>query len=530
MYLVAALYRFAPLDKLSNLRAELLELCAASEVKGTLLLAEEGINGTIAGSEPGVRRVLDRLSEDPRLADMNLKESWSERLPFREMKVRIKQEIVTIAVPGLNPREKAGTYVQPDDWNALVRDPDVVLVDARNAYESDIGSFKGAVLTKTSGFREFPAWLRDQSGIPKDQKVAMFCTGGVRCEKATAHLLAEGYAEVFHLKGGILKYLEQIPVEQSLWEGDCFVFDERVSVDHNLAPGDHVMCPACGRAVDAVGRAQESYIEGVSCPGCVGETTEDQKARFAERQRQVELAEARGDLHLGAVFPPPKPPVADQTGPILYSFRRCPYAIRARMALATSAQVCRLREVVLRDKPPSLVEISPKATVPVLQLPDGTVIEESLEIMQWALDQGDPEGWLQPETGSMEEVLDLIGANDGDFKAHLDRYKYATRFDGVDPLEHRQAAEVFLARLNQQLESRTFLFGARPCLADMAIAPFIRQFASADREWFDSTPYPNLQTWLKAFLASKVFTQCMKKHKQWHSGDRPILFPPQQET
>ena len=529
MYLVAALYRFATLDKLNSLQAELSDLCKAGGVKGTLLLAEEGINGTIAGTEDGLRPVLKRLLDDPRLAGLSLKESWSPVLPFREMKVRIKKEIVTMGQPDVDPRQQVGTYVKPKDWNALISDPDVVLIDTRNTYESDIGTFRGAVLPETQGFRDFPAWIRDEAELPKTQKVAMFCTGGIRCEKATSHLLAEGYSEVFHLEGGILRYLEEVPKKESLWEGDCFVFDERVSVDHDLAPGDHVMCPACGRAVDRQGRADSAYVEGVSCPGCIHETNAQQKARFAERQRQVDLAEERGELHLGAQFPPPVQSHAVHEGPILYSFRRCPYAIRARMALAVSGQICRLREVVLRDKPPSLVEISPKATVPVLLLPDGTVLEESVEIMLWALEQNDPEGWLSTEIATREELLNLIGANDGDFKEHLDRYKYAPRFEGADPIEHRTAAEVFLGRLDALLADRPYLFGDKPSLADVAIAPFIRQFANTDRPWFNSTPYANLQAWLNNFLESEDFLQSMKKYKQWHTGDRPLLFPPQQD-
>ena len=356
----------------------------------------------------------------------------------------------------------------------------------------------------------------------------MFCTGGIRCEKATAHLLAEGYEEVFHLEGGILRYLEEIPREESLWEGDCFVFDQRVSVDHDLKPGDHVMCAACGRAVDAAGRADSRYREGVSCAGCHHETTEVQKARFAERQRQFELAESRGEVHMGAHYakpskPPPKASL--ESHPILYSFRRCPYAMRARMALAASGMTVRLREVVLRDKPPSLLEFSPKATVPVLVLKTGEVLEESLDIMQWALTQSDPEGWMRPESGDVPTMLSLIDQNDNEFKTHLDRYKYSTRYEDADPLVHRSEAEKFIQRLEEQLADQSFLFGSTISLADVAIAPFIRQFANADSQWFQSTSYGRTKDWLDTFVQSDRFRACMVKHKQWRAGDSPIAFP-----
>jgi UPF0176 protein len=526
MYSIASFYHFTPMDKLNSLQAALRDLCETAQVKGTMLLAKEGINGTIAGTEEGLSTVLTWLQDDPRLNGMRLKKASAESPPFRQMKVRIKKEIVTMGVDGVDPLQQVGTYVKPKDWNALISDPDVILLDARNTYESDIGSFKGAVLPKINGFRDFPEWIDTQGKLPTNQKIAMFCTGGIRCEKATAYCLAEGYKDVFHLDGGILKYLEEIPQEESLWEGDCFVFDDRVSVDHNLAPGDHVMCAACGRAVDAEGRSQVAFKEGVSCIGCFEETSPSQKARFAERQRQVDLAMARGELHMGAHYPESHPkPNPKHDGPVLYSFRRCPYAIRARIALDVAGQTVRLREVVLRNKPPCLVEFSPKATVPVLVLPDGTVIDESLEIMNWALSQADPHNWTDPQSNNLKTMRSLVAKNDGPFKNHLDRYKYSTRFEDEDPLIHRQAAEEFLEELESILRKSKFLSGSKFGYADAAIAPFIRQFASADREWFDQCERPHLLAWLNDFLADDRFRRCMKKYKQWYSGDSPTLFP-----
>jgi UPF0176 protein len=528
MYTIASLYHFTRLNKLNSLQAALRELCESAGVKGTLLLAEEGINGTISGPEKGLNQVVEWLQKDPRLAGMRLKKAFAEAPPFRELKVRIKTEIVTMGVPEMDPTQQVGTHVKPKDWNALISDPEVVLVDARNTYESDIGTFKGAVLPNIKGFREFPGWVDTHGRLPKDQKIAMFCTGGIRCEKATAYYLAEGYQEVFHLDGGILKYLEEIPEQDSLWEGDCFVFDNRVSVDHKLQPGDHTMCPACGRAVDRLGRAHVRFEEGVSCRGCFEETTPEQKARFAERQRQVELAEVRGEKHIGAVFSEPKvhnsQPVV---GPILYSFRRCPYAIRARLALVEAGVQVRLREVVLRNKPPCLLELSPKATVPVLVLENGTVIDESLEIMDWASTQSNSNEWFSPGMTDPTRVKALIDRNDGYFKHHLDRYKYSTHYENENPLEHRQAAEVYLNELEALLSHAPFLFGDRFSYADAAIAPFVRQFASTDRDWFNQRNSPHLLAWLERFLASDSFLLCMKKYKQWYSGNRPVFFPEQ---
>jgi len=310
-YLTAALYKFVALPDFVALRPPLLALCEASQVKGTLLLASEGINGTIAGPEAGVRAVLAWLRADPRLAALEHKEAWADSPPFLRMKVRLKKEIVTLGVPGVSPTLMAGEYVKPQDWNALISDPDVVLVDTRNDYEVDIGTFRGAIDPRIKTFAELPAWVAAQEGEggalktegAKKPKVAMFCTGGIRCEKSTALMRMHGYEDVYHLEGGILKYLETVPPEQSLWDGECFVFDERVSVGHGLKPGPYELCRSCRYPVGDAERASPKYVLGVSCPHCHDITTDAQKQGFAERQRQVELARRRGEAHVGAHMP-----------------------------------------------------------------------------------------------------------------------------------------------------------------------------------------------------------------------------------
>ncbi len=303
---IAALYKFVDLPDFESLKAPLQAYCEQQQIKGTLLLAREGINGTIAGPKEGIDAVLTYLRSDPRLADLEHKESWSdEREPFHRMRVRLKKEIVTMGQPNVNTHN-TGTYVPPEAWNALISDPDVVLVDTRNDYEVDIGTFKGAVNPNTVTFREFPAWVQDQSkagGVldkQRTRKVAMFCTGGIRCEKSTAYMKSQGFDEVYHLQGGILKYLETIPPEQSLWEGECFVFDERVSVGHGLQPGPYIQCRACRHPLSDEDRASPQYIRGESCPHCWDSKTEEQRERFRERQRQVDLAAARHEGHIGA--------------------------------------------------------------------------------------------------------------------------------------------------------------------------------------------------------------------------------------
>jgi UPF0176 protein len=304
-YLTAALYKFVDLPDFEALREPLQACCEAQQVKGTLLLASEGINGTIAGMEQGVRAVLAHLRADPRLATLQHKEAWADKPPFLRMKVRLKKEIVTLRVPGLDPNKTVGQYVKPEDWNALVADPDVLLIDTRNDYEVAIGTFQGAINPAIRTFTELPAWLDAQPSLQgeKKPKVAMFCTGGIRCEKSTALMKMHGFDEVYHLEGGILKYLEEIPPEQSTWEGACFVFDERVSVGHGLQPGPHELCRSCRWPLGEQDKASPHYVKGVSCPHCHDQRSPEQKAQLAERQRQVELAEARGEVHVGAHMP-----------------------------------------------------------------------------------------------------------------------------------------------------------------------------------------------------------------------------------
>ena len=308
-YLTAALYKFVDLPDFAALQQPLLACCEAHDVKGTLLLAHEGINGTIAGPEAGIRAVLAFLHTDARFANLQPKESWSPKPPFTRMKVRLKQEIVTLRVPELDPNKTVGQYVKPKDWNALLADPDVVVIDTRNDYEVAIGTFKGAINPHLKSFVQLPAWLDAQENLQgeaaKKTKVAMFCTGGIRCEKSTALMKMRGFDEVYHLEGGILKYLEEIPSEQSIWEGDCFVFDERVSVGHGLGLGHHALCRSCRWPLSEQDKLSPHYVLGVSCEHCHDQRTPEQKAQMAERQRQVELAEARGEIHVGAKMPTP---------------------------------------------------------------------------------------------------------------------------------------------------------------------------------------------------------------------------------
>ncbi len=298
---VSALYKFVALPDFRTLQPRLLAQCKKHGVMGTLLLADEGINGTIAGSHEAITAVLDWLKADARLADLEHKESFADENPFYRMKVRLKREIVTLGVPGIDPRVTVGTYVDPKDWNALISDPDTVLIDTRNDYEVAIGTFEGAIDPKTVNFREFPAWFRENSGrFHNKPKIAMFCTGGIRCEKSTAFLKSEGYQDVFHLKGGILKYLETVPQEESLWHGECFVFDNRVSVGHGLKVGNYDLCHACRHPITHEDKRSEKYLKGVCCPHCHDTMSEERKAGFAERQKQVELADARGERHVAA--------------------------------------------------------------------------------------------------------------------------------------------------------------------------------------------------------------------------------------
>ncbi|WP_404713947.1 rhodanese-related sulfurtransferase [Sphingomonas sp. MMS24-J13] len=305
---IAALYKFAPFDECEAKRAALARLCCALHVKGTLLIAHEGINGTIAGSPAAIDEVLAHIRSLPACADLDVKLSAADTLPFHRMKVRIKREIVTMGQPDIDPLADAGHYVAPEDWNALISRPDTILIDTRNDYEVAVGSFAGAIDPQTKTFRDFPAWFRAQRasllGDGPPPKVAMFCTGGIRCEKATAFLKAEGLDEVYHLKGGILKYLETVAADESLWQGECFVFDQRVAVTHDLTPGSSLLCHACRRPVSEDDLASPLYAPGVSCPACYPERTDEQRAGYAERHRQSLLAAARGEQHIGAMPPP----------------------------------------------------------------------------------------------------------------------------------------------------------------------------------------------------------------------------------
>lgn len=297
--IVAALYKFAKLPDYREMQPGLFDYAVGRGLYGTLLLAEEGINGTVAGTREGIDALIVYLKADPRFADLEHKESYADEMPFTRMKVKLKKEIVTLGVAGINPNESVGVYVAPEDWNALISDPDVVLIDTRNAYECDIGTFRGAIDPQTATFREFPAYISQNFNPARHKKVAMFCTGGIRCEKASAFMLKQGFSEVYHLQGGILKYLEKVPPAASLWEGECFVFDQRVSVGHGLKVGAYGQCHGCRHPVSPEDRQSVQYVEGISCPHCFNTQSDDQRARFAERQRQTELARQKGEKHIG---------------------------------------------------------------------------------------------------------------------------------------------------------------------------------------------------------------------------------------
>jgi UPF0176 protein len=301
MYTVAALYHFARLDDPAALRVPLLALCQDNGISGTLLLAREGVNGTIAGERAGLDAVLKHLRSLSGCADLEHKESLSETPPFNRMKVRLKKEIVTMGQPDVDPLAATGHYVNPAEWNALIQSPDVAVIDTRNDYEVGIGTFEGAIDPETKSFGEFPAWWEANKERFHNKKIAMICTGGIRCEKSTNYLIGQGMDDVYHLKGGILKYLEEVPAEDSTWEGECFVFDARVSVGHGLEEGPHLLCYACRRPIRPEDRDNAAYVEGVSCHQCVDETTEADKDRFRERQKQVALSKARGEKHMGSL-------------------------------------------------------------------------------------------------------------------------------------------------------------------------------------------------------------------------------------
>lgn len=297
---VCALYKFVTLEDYQAIRQPLTEFMEAQAIKGTLLLAHEGINGTVSGTQDAIEALLAWLNADARLNPISYKVSFDETQPFHRTKVKLKKEIVTMGVEGIDPRRTVGTYVKPSDWNALISDPDVITIDTRNDYEIEIGTFKHAVNPNTQTFREFPRYVKEQLDPGKHKKVAMFCTGGIRCEKSTAYLKEQGFEEVYHLEGGILKYLEDVPKEDSLWEGDCFVFDNRVAVNHDLQRSHYDQCYACRLPITEEEKQQPEYESGVSCPKCFGKHSEEQLARFREREKQVELAKQRDEEHVGA--------------------------------------------------------------------------------------------------------------------------------------------------------------------------------------------------------------------------------------
>ncbi len=298
MYVVAALYKFVALPDYVELREKLYQHLVLNKVKGTLLLAEEGINGTICGTREGIDSVRQWLDADGRFEGLSYKESFADVPAFYRTKVKLKTEIVTMGVPGVNPQHIVGTYVKGEDWNRLIEDPDTILIDTRNDYEVAIGTFKNAVNPNTTSFREFPQWAADNLDKTKHKKVAMFCTGGIRCEKSTAYLKEQGFDEVYHLDGGILKYLEEMPEQNSLWQGECFVFDQRVAVKHGLAQGSYDQCYACRMPLSQADMQSDKYLQGMSCPHCHDQLSDEQKASFAERQKQIELAKQRGEQHI----------------------------------------------------------------------------------------------------------------------------------------------------------------------------------------------------------------------------------------
>ena len=297
---VCALYKFVTLPDYGQLRQPLYDVMDSNQIKGTVLLAHEGINGTVAGTRIAIDALLNWLRTDPRLLELNCKESYTGIPPFNRTKVKLKNEIVTMGVEGIDPKRVVGTYVDPKDWNPLIADPEVLLIDTRNDYEYKVGTFKNAINPNTENFREFPRYVKEHLDPGQHKKVAMFCTGGIRCEKSTAFLKEQGFDEVYHLKGGILKYLEQVPEQETLWQGECFVFDERVTVNLKLEKGHYDQCNACRMPITEADKANDTYEKGVSCPHCYGKKTPGQKLRFTEREKQMGLAKLRGETHIGS--------------------------------------------------------------------------------------------------------------------------------------------------------------------------------------------------------------------------------------
>lgn len=297
---VSALYHFVTLNDYQALRQPLYDFMIENQIRGTILLAKEGINGTVAGIKPAIDGLHAWLRSDPRFKDLRTKESFDDSMPFYRTHVKLKKEIVTMGIAGIDPNHIVGTYVKAEDWNALISDPEITLIDTRNDYEYAIGTFKNAINPNTETFRQFPDYVKQNLNPQKHKKVAMFCTGGIRCEKSTAYLKEQGFDEVYHLQGGILKYLETVPEENTLWEGECFVFDNRVSVDHQLNKGNYDQCHACRLPITEADKLNDKYVQGVSCPSCFDKKSTLQLERFAERERQVQLAKARGEPHIGS--------------------------------------------------------------------------------------------------------------------------------------------------------------------------------------------------------------------------------------
>lgn len=299
LYIVCALYKFARLENYADLRQPLFNVMDLNNVRGTLLLASEGINGTISGSRQGIDTVIVWLNSHEQLKPIITKESSTSESPFKRTKVKLKKEIVTMGIEDIDPQRSVGTYVAPQEWNSLISNPEVLLIDTRNEYEYEIGTFKNAVNPHTTTFREFPQYVEDNLDPEKHKKVAMFCTGGIRCEKSTAFLKGKGFDEVYHLQGGILKYLEEVPEQETMWEGECFVFDDRVAVNHQLKKGIYDQCHACRFPITEEEKLSPLYLQGISCPRCHDKTSDEQRERFSERQKQMNLAEQRGEEHIG---------------------------------------------------------------------------------------------------------------------------------------------------------------------------------------------------------------------------------------
>jgi len=308
-YLTTAMYHFVSLPHFKTLREPLLQFCMSREIKGTLLLAYEGINGSLAGSDKSILEFLEYLKNDPlfegKFKGLGHKESWSDKHPFYRMKVKLKKEIVTLGVPGVSPTKMVGKYVKPQDWNSIISNPEVVLIDTRNDYEYAIGSFKNAINPKTNTFREFPDFVKAHFDPKKHKKVAMFCTGGIRCEKASSYMMSEGFDEVYHLEGGILKYLEEVKPEESLWQGECFVFDQRVAIKHGLEVGNYDQCYACRYPLSTEDIKSSQYTPGISCPHCFGNHSIKKLKSLTERQKQVIIANHKGYAHIGTKLKSP---------------------------------------------------------------------------------------------------------------------------------------------------------------------------------------------------------------------------------